>query len=62
MSQTRHANEIGRTIIQQMGGWGKIRMMTGAKSVKWLPKGVAFQWPSRHRSKGNYVEVAAQFR
>lgn len=50
------SNQVGKTIIQQMGGSGAIRAMLGG-SVVYLPKGVGIRWPNKQRSRGNYVEV-----
>jgi len=50
------ANQIAKTIRDQMGGHRGM-MMIGAKNLKALPRGLAFSWPNRTRSKGNYVEI-----
>lgn len=50
------ASQIGKTILEQMGG-RRLGMMLGVKRFLLLPKGLAFQWPNRERSKGNYVEI-----
>jgi hypothetical protein len=55
----RTANNIGRTIIEQMGGVGKLRAMLGAQ-ITLVPRGVQIRWPSRHRSRGNMVEITLQ--
>jgi len=53
-SSTKAASQIGKTILEQMGG-RRLGMMLGVKRFLLLPKGLAFQWPNRERSKGNYV-------
>ena len=50
------ANQIAKTIMEQMGG-RRGMMMIGAKNLKSLPRGLAFSWPNRQRSRGNYVEI-----
>lgn len=47
----------GEIIIKQLGGAGKLKAMIGARNFLLLPKGVAFRWPAKQRSKGNYVEI-----
>lgn len=32
-------------------------MMIGAKNLTALDRGLAFSWPNRQRSRGNYVEI-----
>jgi len=54
-----YESTVGMTILQQMGGGGKIRAMLGA-NWSFLPHGLILQWPSRQRSKGNYLEVDLQ--
>lgn len=48
---------VGRTILAQMGGAGRIRMMIGAKRFVTHPDGVSFKFPNRARSKANFVKV-----
>lgn len=50
-------DNIGRTILQQMGGAGRIKVMTGAGPFVLLPKGVSFKFPNKKRTRGNYVEI-----
>ena len=52
----KKASQIAKTIMEQMGG-RRGMMMIGAKNLKSLPRGLAFSWPNRQRSKGNYVEI-----
>jgi hypothetical protein len=52
-----HEEKIGEIILKQMGGHRRIGAMLGARKFLLLPKGVAIGWPSRQRSKGNYVEI-----
>ena len=49
-------SQIGKTIIDQMGGMRAMRMI-GAKQIIWLKDGVGVRWPNKQRSKGNYFEV-----
>jgi hypothetical protein len=55
-SKLRYANQIAKTIMEQMGGRRGMAMI-GAKNLVSLPRGFAFMWPNRQRSKGNYVEI-----
>ena len=48
---------IGRTILEQMGGQRRLSLMLGVKQLILLKDGVAFAWPNRESSKGNYVEI-----
>ena len=48
-------SQIAKTIMQQMGG--RLKTMLGAKNIRALPSGLAFSWPNRKRSKGNYIEI-----
>jgi hypothetical protein len=48
--------QIGQTILDQLGGAMTVKRMLGGKFA-FTPKGVNIQWPSRHRSKGNWVEI-----
>ncbi len=59
-SERRADDEIGRTILDQMGGVGRIRAMTGAKLFRLLPDGVLFTFPNPHRSRGNGVRITLQ--
>lgn len=49
-------SDVGKTILAQMGGAGRIKAMTGA-NFSFTPDGVIIQWPSRQRSRGNVVEI-----
>lgn len=49
--------EIGKTIAQQLGGTGRLSAMLGANRMTYLKDGLAFGWPSKQPSKGNYVEI-----
>ena len=49
--------EVAKTILDQMGGYGRLKMMIGIQQVVDLRKGVGFKWPNKQRSKGNYVEI-----
>ena len=49
--------QVGKTILQQMGGAGRIQAMLGAKNIILLDNGVSFRWPNKERSKGNAVRI-----
>lgn len=49
-------SHVGDIIVKQMGGGNRIRAMLGAKIYD-KGDGVGIAWPSRQRSKGNYVEI-----
>jgi hypothetical protein len=55
-SEKRTANQIAKTIAEQMGGMGRLRAMLGAQLTA-ISKGLAIKWPNKKRSKGNYVEI-----
>lgn len=55
--EARGLGQVGKTILDQMGGYGRLRMMLGIKQITDLPRGVGFEWPNRQRSRGNYVEI-----
>jgi hypothetical protein len=55
-SLRRNGNEIGQTVLDQMGGTGRIRAMIGAKDFVALPDGVQFGFPGR-RETGNKLVV-----
>jgi hypothetical protein len=55
--QGKTANDIGKTILDQMGGWRRISAMIGAKNAVYLANGVHFAWPSKQPSKGNSVKI-----
>lgn len=48
---------VARTILDQMGGMGRIRCMTGAKNFVDHGTGVSFQFPNKLRSKPNVMKV-----
>jgi len=49
-------SQIGKTIIEQMGG-SRAMAMIGATQIVYLKDGVGVKWPNKTRSKGNYFEV-----
>lgn len=49
--------EIGQTILQQMGGVGRLRAMIGANAFMTHPDGLSFRFPNQKSSRGNYVKV-----
>jgi len=51
------ASQVGKTIIEQMGGMRRLQGFLGVKYVWYLPNGVRFQWPNRTRTKGNVVQI-----
>lgn len=55
-SRHHYASQIGRTILEQMGG-RRLGMMLGVKKFLFGPKGLSFMWPNRQRTKGNYVSI-----
>lgn len=48
--------DVSSTIADQMGGIGRLKSMLGAQVFK-RDNGIAIKWPSKQRSKGNYVEI-----
>lgn len=54
------ASGVAETILDQMGGSRRLSAMLGVKSFIRLSSGhpgVAFAWPNRQSSRGNYVEI-----
>lgn len=51
------SDAVGKTILQQMGGPGRLAAMLGVKHFAWLPNGVQFKWPNKERAKGNAVRI-----
>jgi hypothetical protein len=58
-NRVRTADDVGKIILEQMGGYGRLKAMIGAQ-VAFIHNGVAIQWPSKQRSKGNRVEIVLQ--
>jgi hypothetical protein len=54
----KKANQVGKTILQQMGGLRRLGMMLGISRVFYHPKGVEFLWPNKQRSRGNNVKIS----
>jgi hypothetical protein len=50
--------QIAKTILLQMGGAGKIKMMTGAKNFMALPSGVSFDFPNK--GGPNHVKITLE--
>jgi hypothetical protein len=50
-------SQVVQTIVQQMGGPGRLRVMLGAQVVQIDNKTVGITFPNKTRSKGNHVEV-----
>jgi hypothetical protein len=53
----RTASEVGKTILEQMGGTNRLKAMLGVNYLKFFPDGVEFAWPNKERSKGNLVRI-----
>lgn len=51
------SESVAATILKQMGGPGRLKMMIGAKHFIDHGKSLSFQFPNRQRSKGNYVKI-----
>jgi hypothetical protein len=49
--------DVGRTILEQMGGMGRLSAMLGVKNFLLIPGGVSFRWSGKIRKVGNCVEV-----
>jgi hypothetical protein len=48
---------IAQTIIEQLGGWGRLRAMTGASRVDVLESGARVKFPNNQRSRANCIVV-----
>ena len=49
--------EIANVILQQLGGGGRIKAMTGAKMFVAVEKGLRFQFPNKDRKRPNSVTI-----
>lgn len=49
--------QVAKTILNQMGGAGRIMAMTGAKQFGAKQNGVCFRFSNRGAGKPNFVEV-----
>ena len=50
-------NTIAKTILQQMGGTGRICAMTGAKRFVDHGDGVSFRFPNKAAGRPNHVKI-----
>lgn len=57
----RTDDSVARTILEQMGGTGRLVAMAGAKGFVYDANAVSFKFPNRDRNRPNYckVELAA---
>jgi len=56
--QTSKQASVGKTILKQMGGAGRLTAMLGVRQfIDLRGRGVGFKWPNKQRSRGNYVEI-----
>ena len=51
------ANQLAKTILDQMGGQRRLTSMTGAHTFVAHPKGVSFKFPRPASGKPNYVKI-----
>lgn len=51
------SSQVGKIILDQMGGPRRLMMMLGVKQFITMPNGVQFKFPNKQRSKGNMVKV-----
>lgn len=56
---SKSADDVGRVILDQMGGAGRLRAMLGARMTL-IPHGVQILWPNKQRTRGNMVEIILQ--
>jgi hypothetical protein len=49
--------QIAKTILQQLGGAGRLKAMLGAKNFIDHGNGLSFQFPNPKRNRGNYFKV-----
>lgn len=49
--------DVGHTILQQMGGAGRLKSMIGAHTFITHPDGLSFKFPNPKATLGNYVKV-----
>ena len=50
-------SQVAKTILQQMGGAGRIKAMTGAKHFMADGRSVSFKFPNKGAKKPNYVKI-----
>jgi len=50
-------NDVANTILQQMGGSGRLKAMIGAKNFMAHENALSFKFPNPKRSLGNYVKI-----
>jgi hypothetical protein len=55
--QARKDPQIAKTILQQLGGAGRLKAMLGAKHFIDHGDGLSFQFPNPKRNRGNYFKV-----
>ena len=53
----RAGSTVAETILQQLGGAGRLRAMIGAKYFIDHGGALSFKFPNRQRSRGNYVKI-----
>ena len=51
-------DDVATIILKQMGGFGRLKAMLGAKNFSKDASSLTFQWPSKQRSKGNAVKIS----
>lgn len=51
-----HEN-VAKTILQQMGGAGRVQAMLGAKNFTSTENSVSFRWPNKERKRGNGLRI-----
>src|SRR4030042_1880952 len=54
---TNTQNTTANTIIEQLGGFGKLKAMTGAKDFTSVENGVCFKFKNPNRNRPNYIMV-----
>jgi len=50
-------DDVAAIILKQMGGFGRLKAMIGAKNFSKTADSLTFQWPSKQRSTGNALKV-----
>jgi len=58
-TRLQEGTSVANTIVQQMGGMGKLRAMLGAKLIA-MSNGLRIIFPNRHRTRGNVCEITLE--
>lgn len=49
--------QIANTILQQLGGSGRVSSMLGAKNFAAIESGLQFRWAAKAKNKANFINI-----